>query len=243
MNVVVFGATSAIVQATLRHWPDKSAEMILVARDPSKLRSVADDLRVRGHNVSHQMIVDFENPEQIAACLEKIKNELDHVGTLFVGAGNLPDQELAQGEFQEAERTMQLNYNGVIQILTGCHEVFAAQKCGTIAVITSVAGDRGRASNFVYASAKAGVSTYLSGLRQKLFKSGVRVVDIRPGFVDTPMTRDFEKGVLWASPDDVGRHIARNLAGKRPAILYTPWHWRWILLVIKSIPEFVFKRL
>jgi short-subunit dehydrogenase len=121
-------------------------------------------------------------------------------------------------------------------------EYFAAQRRGVIAVISSVAGDRGRQSNYVYGAAKAAVTAFASGLRQKLFPRGVRVLTIKPGFVDTPMTAAFPKGILWASPQRVARDIVRAMDGGR-AVLYTPWFWRPIMAVINSIPEAIFCRL
>jgi short-subunit dehydrogenase len=117
-----------------------------------------------------------------------------------------------------------------------------AQGHGTLAVITSVAGVRGRASNYVYGAAKAMVSTLLSGLRQRLHGRGVRVVDVRPGFVDTPMTAAFRKGALWAQPDKVARDIV-SAVDRGAGVVYTPGFWRWIMLVIRHIPEFVFVRI
>jgi short-subunit dehydrogenase len=116
-----------------------------------------------------------------------------------------------------------------------------AQQQGSIAVISSVAGDRGRASNYLYGSAKAAVSTFLSGMRQRLEKRGVNVLTVKPGFVDTPMTRDFKKSALWAKPEEVARGIVRAI-DRRKAVVYLPWFWSIIMLIIKHVPEFMFKR-
>jgi decaprenylphospho-beta-D-erythro-pentofuranosid-2-ulose 2-reductase len=113
---------------------------------------------------------------------------------------------------------------------------------GTIAVISSVAGDRGRKSNYVYGSAKGGLTIFLQGLRNALSGSGVHVLTIKPGFVDTPMTNDFTKGLLWAKPEKVAKDIKRAI-DKKKNIIYTPWFWRWIMLIIRLIPESVFKKM
>jgi short-subunit dehydrogenase len=118
----------------------------------------------------------------------------------------------------------------------------ATQGHGAIAVIGSVAGDRGRASNYVYGTAKAGLAAFTQGLRQRLSKSNVQVLLIKPGFVDTPMTQEFKKGFLWASPDQVAKDICRAVE-KRKNVLYTPWFWALIMLIIQHIPESIFKRL
>jgi short-subunit dehydrogenase len=118
---------------------------------------------------------------------------------------------------------------------------FEAQRHGTLAVISSVAGDRGRQSNYLYGSAKAAVTAFASGLRQRLTKVGVNVLTIKPGFVDTPMTRDFKKGALWATPEGIARGIVRATDRGR-SVVYLPWFWLPIMLIIRHVPEFVFKR-
>ena len=119
---------------------------------------------------------------------------------------------------------------------------FEAQKSGVIAVITSVAGDRGRQSNYLYGATKSMLSTYLQGMRNRLFKYNINVIDVRPGFVDTPMTADYEKGVLWAKPETVAKHIVQGIDDKK-YVLYVPFFWKFIMMIIKSIPEVIFKRL
>jgi short-subunit dehydrogenase len=127
-------------------------------------------------------------------------------------------------------------------MLTPIADFFEKQKHGVITVISSVAGDRGRQSNYIYGSAKAGLSVYLDGLRNRLYSAGVAVVTIKPGFVDTPMTAHLKKGFLFASPEKVARDILRAIE-KRKCVVYTPWFWRWIMFVIKSIPETIFRKL
>ena len=136
---------------------------------------------------------------------------------------------------------MQTNALSTISLLTIIANRFEANKDGTIAVISSVAGDRGRASNYVYGSAKACLNVYLQGLRHRLSGSGVNVLTVKPGFVDTPMTETFEKGPLWASPEQVAWDIRRAIARRR-TVIYTPWFWRWIMLIIRLVPTPVFHR-
>ena len=147
-----------------------------------------------------------------------------------------------QSDVGYALREIATNGTSVVSLMTLAGEQFAQQKAGTIAVISSVAGDRGRQSNYVYGSAKALVSAFASGQRQRLRKLGVNVMTIKPGFVDTPMTASFKKGALWAKPDQVARDI---LAGvdKGRSVVYTPGFWRFIMLIIKHIPEFVFVKI
>ena len=134
------------------------------------------------------------------------------------------------------------NGTSVVSLMTAAANRFEAQGHGAIAVISSVAGDRGRQSNYVYGSAKALVSAFASGLRQRLAKKGISVTTIKPGFVDTPMTAAFKKGPLWAKPDQVAKDIVVAIdQGK--TVVYTPGFWRLIMLIIKHIPEFIFVKL
>jgi short-subunit dehydrogenase len=140
-------------------------------------------------------------------------------------------------------REFDINAVSTLALLTLLANRLEAQKHGTLAVISSVAGDRGRQSNYVYGAAKAAVTTFLGGLRQRLVKSGVAVLTIKPGFVDTPMTATIaNKGALWAQPDRVAVGIVQAI-DRRRNIVYLPWFWRWIMLVIRHIPEALFKHL
>ena len=130
---------------------------------------------------------------------------------------------------------------GAVSILNIVADDFERCGSGVIAGISSVAGDRGRQSNYVYGTAKAAVSTFAQGLRHRLARTGVSVITIKPGLVDTPMTASFKKGALWASPDAVAARIERAIE-RRDDIVYTPWFWRWIMLIIKALPEPIFKK-
>jgi short-subunit dehydrogenase len=154
----------------------------------------------------------------------------------------LGDQRAAELDFKLAELTYKTNLLSVVSMLTPVAAYFAAEKRGTIAVISSVAGDRGRQSNFIYGSAKGGLSLYLEGLRNRLHPSGVRVLTIKPGFVDTPMTAHLRRGALFASPERVATDISRAIERGR-SVLYTPAFWFWIMAAIRLTPEVLFKRL
>ncbi|HLW74578.1 MAG TPA: SDR family NAD(P)-dependent oxidoreductase, partial [Gammaproteobacteria bacterium] len=154
----------------------------------------------------------------------------------------LPDQAACEASVALTLREFGTNGLSAIAFLTLLAQRMQPEGRGVIAAISSVAGDRGRQSNYIYGSAKAALSAYLSGLRQRLAKSGVAVVTIKPGFVDTPMTRDFKKGTLWASPQSVARGIVRAI-DRRRSVVYLPWFWWGIMLVIKHIPEGIFKRI
>jgi decaprenylphospho-beta-D-erythro-pentofuranosid-2-ulose 2-reductase len=161
---------------------------------------------------------------------------------VLIAHGTLPDQGKCESTPDYALAQFNVNASATIGLLTRLAPRMAAQQQGSLAVISSVAGDRGRASNYLYCSAKAAVSAYLSGLRQRLSHEGVNVLTVKPGFVDTPMTSAFKKGLLWASPDQVARGIVRAI-DRRRSVVYVPWFWAGIMLVIKHIPEFVFRRI
>jgi len=245
-RIIIFGATSAIAHATARLWAARGASLFLVGRTAQKLQAVEDDLRTRAAPgavvASAQADLDklTEHPALIAAAVAALGGGPDIV---LIAHGNLPDQARCQADVQEM--LSQLNTNGlsVISLCTLLANRFEAQGSGSLAVITSVAGDRGRQSNYAYGTAKGLVSRFLQGLRNRLTPRGIAVIDIRPGFVDTPMTAALKKGgPLWAEPARVAADIVRAVDRKR-TVIYTPWFWRYILLIIVHIPERIFNRL
>jgi short-subunit dehydrogenase len=161
---------------------------------------------------------------------------------VLIAHGTLSDQKACEGSVELTLREINTNALSVVALLTLIANRLAQRRAGTIAVISSVAGDRGRGSNYVYGSAKALVTAFLSGLRQRLGKCGVNVVTIKPGFVDTPMTAAFDKGMLWAQPERIAHGIVRAL-DRNSSTVYLPGFWRPIMLVIRAIPESLFLRL
>jgi len=241
MNILIVGATSAIAEATARLWAARGDSLYLAARRESLLSSCAEDLRLRGAKaVAFERfdILDRASHEAMIARAESAVGPLDGV---FVAHGTLPDQEACLANLELATREIELNGVATAALVLRLAARFEARGQGRIAVVTSVAGVRGRASNFVYGSAKALVSTLLAGLRHRLHAKGVAVVDIRPGFVDTPMTAAFSKGALWASPARVARDIVAAF-DRGSGVVYTPWFWRWIMMLIRHVPEFLFVR-
>lgn len=241
-KILIIGATSAIAEATARRFAAQGASLYLLARNQERLSTLASDLRIRGASKVTYAEFDacaFDRHQQL---LERVIAELGGLDTLLIAYGTLSDQNACE---QSVELTMQeLNINAlsVIALLTRLSPHFEAQGEGCIAVISSVAGDRGRQSNYVYGTAKGALSIFLQGLRNRLHKSGVQVLTIKPGFIDTPMTAALPKGPLWASPDKVALDIEKAIEKKRN-VLYTPSFWFLIMAIIRGVPEFVFKRL
>ncbi len=241
MNILVVGATSAIAEATARIWAARGDNLYLAARRDTLLAANAADLRLRGAKtvaVEHFDILERGSHE---AMLSRAESAIGPLDCVLVAHGTLPDQAACLADPELAVREIEVNAVSTAAFVLRVASRFEARSAGVIAVITSVAGVRGRASNFVYGSAKALVSTLLAGLRHRLHAKGVAVVDIRPGFVDTPMTASFPKGALWASPDRVAKDIVAAV-DRRASVVYTPWFWRGIMLVIRHIPESIFVR-
>lgn len=241
-NIVILGATSAIAEATLRLFAAENHNLFLVARNAEKLPIIAEDARIRGANEVHEYVLDLAEHNRHAELVDYIYEKMPQVDVVLFAHGTLPDQAECE---KSPDLTMQeINSNALssISLLTLLANRFEQQKSGSIAVITSVAGDRGRQSNYVYGSAKKMLSTFLQGLRNRLSKSNVQVLDIKPGFVDTPMTVDFPKSPLWVQPETIAKAIVKGINNGKNTI-YAPWFWWGIMLIIRSIPENIFKKM
>jgi len=242
LNVLIFGATSAIAEATARRYAARGARLFLVARDVTRLADIAADLRVRGAVDVGQATLDVNRLDAHASVLDQAWAKLECVDVVLIAHGTLPDQGACESSVETALAEFATNGISTIALMTALAPRMEAQRHGALAVISSVAGDRGRQSNYLYGAAKAAVSTFASGLRQRLAKVGVNVLTIKPGFVDTPMTRNFRKGVLWAKPEAIARGIVRA-ADRGRSVVYLPGFWLPIMLIIRHIPEFIFKRI
>lgn len=241
-KILIVGATSAIAEATARLFAQRGDHLFLAGRDRDRLEAIAADLRTRGcRSVAFQKM-DANDFAAHVPLLDAAEQAMAGLDTVLVAHGTLPDQRACQESVELTLAEITTNALSTIALLTEVANRFERNGRGTLAVISSVAGDRGRQSNYVYGSAKAMVTSFCSGLRQRLHRSGVAVVTIKPGFVDTPMTRAFKKGPLWAKPEAVARHIVKAV-DRRAGEIHVPGFWRWIMFVIKAIPEPIFKRL
>jgi len=241
-RILIIGATSAIAAATARELAARGDALFLAARNADSLRALADDLRVRGANIAGTATMDALDLAALPAIVESAVQSLAGLDGALIAHGTLSDQQQCTTSIALLEREFGVNALSVMVLSLRLADYFSTQGRGVIAVISSVAGDRGRQSNYVYGSAKAAVSAFLSGLGQQLHKRGVAVVTIRPGFVSTPMTAAFKQGALWAKPARVARDIVKAMDRGQP-VLYTPWFWRPIMFVIRSVPERIFRRL
>ncbi len=242
MKVLIIGATSAIAYETAKCFAQDGADLFLVARNAEKLTSVADDLKVRGAKNVETCVLDLAELDRHEELLSQAITTLGGLDMLLIAHGTLGDQRKCELSVAETLREFTNNCTSVISLLTLAANHFEQQKRGCIAVISSVAGDRGRQSNYVYGTAKAAVSTFMQGLRNRLAKSGVAVLTIKPGTVDTPMTAGLKKGLLFARVQSVGKGIYQAMKQGKD-VVYLPWFWRPIMLIVKSIPERVFKKM
>jgi short-subunit dehydrogenase len=241
-RILIVGANSAIAQATARLWATTGARMIIVARDLAHLDSLAADLKVRGATDIHTIALDINERERHDIVLRQAFTALDGIDVALIAHGSLPDQRECERSIELAVREFDINGTRTIELMARLANLFEHQGSGMLAVISSVAGDRGRAGNAIYGAAKSAVTTYASALRQRLRRANVHVLTIKPGFVDTPMTERFAKGMLWAKPAGIASGIVRAVACKRN-VVYLPWFWRPVMAVIRLLPESLFSRL
>jgi decaprenylphospho-beta-D-erythro-pentofuranosid-2-ulose 2-reductase len=239
-RILVLGATSAIAMAVTRQLVTPSAHFFLVARSKDKLTAVAQDLLVRGAFRVDMIVADLDDTQAHAQMLAVATSQLGTVDLVLLAHGVLGDQAAAERDYFAAERILVTNFLSAISLLTWLANYCESQGQGTLAVISSVAGDRGRKSNYVYGASKAALDTFLSGLRNRVDRSGVQVLTIKPGFVATPMTAHIPKNGLFATPERVAIGILKAVR-KRKDVVYVPWFWRPIMTIIKAVPERIFK--
>jgi decaprenylphospho-beta-D-erythro-pentofuranosid-2-ulose 2-reductase len=241
--VVVVGASSGIGRAIARRWAMAGSNLILAGRDVEDMNRSAADLRIRSGR--HVEVVPFDalafdkHESFWRECSSRAGGMIDGMVMLH---GNLPAQSEAQVDVNVARSAIDTNFTSAVSILSFAANDFEARRRGFLCVFSSVAGDRGRQSNYVYGAAKAGLTTFLQGLRNRLFKSGVGVVTVKPGFVDTGMTWGLPGMFLVAKPESVAEDVYRAVE-KGKATIYTPFFWRYIMLIIKHVPEVIFKRM
>jgi short-subunit dehydrogenase len=241
-RILIMGATSAIAEAAARQFAARGDALFLVARNLPTLQAVAADLRMRGAAQIETAVLDACELDGLPKLVPLASHALGGLDQALIAHGSLPDQVTVATLPQQLCEALTVNAVSVMALAQTLGGHFESQGHGVIAVISSVAGDRGRSSNYLYGAAKAAVTAFLSGLRQRLHAKGVVVITIKPGFVDTPMTSNFRKGALWASSARVARDIVRAMDRGTP-VIYTPWFWRPIMWVVRAIPEFIFQRL
>lgn len=241
-RILIIGATSAIAEAIGRQFAMRGATLCLTGRDISRLDVVANDFEVRCGSPVHRYVFDVEDFAHHEDLLAEADLLMGGIDVVLIAHGTLPDPVQCAKSVKSTLKAIEINALSVISLMTLAAHRFEQKNWGTIAVISSVAGDRGRGSNYVYGSAKAMVSAFASGLGQSLRKTRVRVVNIKPGFVDTPMTANVPKNMLWAQPEQVALQAVRAIDAGQP-VVYVPGFWYFIMGMVKAVPEWLFRRL
>lgn len=239
-TLLILGAGSDMAVAIARKFASEKYDIQLAGRNTAALVPQQKDLQVRYNVNATTHLFDAADFGAHTAFYAGLPAVPDITICVF---GYLGNQEKAQENWEEAATIINSNYTGAVSILNIVAESYAARKQGTIIGISSVAGERGRQSNYIYGSAKAGFTAYLSGLRNRLFRSGVHVMSVQPGFVNTRMTSHLPlPPLLTAQPETVATLIFKAVKRKKN-VLYVKWHWKYIMLIIKLIPEGIFKKL
>lgn len=246
-KVLVLGATSAVAQAfckqALQNQTSSQHEFYLVGRSQTHLETIASDLKVRGAKIVHIHAMDLNLCSQHEELIKTVLTQLHSLDWVLVAHGILGEQRFAEHNSLQMLNILNTNFISQASLLNPIANIMEEQGFGVIAVLSSVAGDRGRRSNYIYGSAKAAISTYLSGLRVRLYKSNVSVITIKMGFVDTPMTSQFKKGPLWAKPEQIAEKLVPLMENNTNGEIYLPFFWKYIMFIIRSIPSLIFNKL
>ena len=242
LKILVLGATSGIAEATCRIWASQGASLFHIARNAEKLAAVAADLKTRGASFIDTAVADLDDTDKHPELLAHAINSLTGMDIAYLAHGILGDQTEAERDFNTAAQIIHTNYMAPVSLLTWLANFCVQRHSGTLAVISSVAGDRGRKSNYLYGSSKAGLSAVLGGLRNRVDREGVTVLTIKPGPTKTAMTANMPKSEKFADPESVAESIVSAI-DKRKDILYVPFQWQPIMFIIRNIPERIFKKL
>ena len=242
-KVVVLGATSGIALEVQRLLAKKGCELLLVARSPQHLAAIQPDLIARGAGQVLTCAADLTSIQHHAGIFEFVRRSFPDFDTVLLTYGTMRDQKDSESSVDVLLDELLSNYVSAAALLTLFSGDLEQRRTGCIAAITSVAGDRGRRANYVYGSAKGALSLFLQGLRSRLHSCGVKVITIKPGPVQTPMTDHLPNAARFADPQLVARDIVRALERRSPDVLYTPKMWRYVMSAVEHIPETIFKRL
>lgn len=242
-TILILGANSAMAKAWAMLVAKPEHQLILAGRHPNELEKNAADIELRTQAAKPVVMpFDAKKTETHAAFVQTLTERYPELDEVYLFFGTMKDQKASQQQFELSRETMTVNYVGAASILEQVANHMEKQKKGLIVGVSSVAGDRGRQSNYIYGSSKSAFSTYLQGLRNRLAHYGVHVMTVKPGLVHTPMTSHLKQGLLMASPETFAKGLLKAVHRKKNEA-YIPWFWRWIMVVVKSIPENVFKKM
>lgn len=243
MRVIILGATSAIAEATARLYAQEGADLLLVGRQKDKLEAIAADLKVRGAARTETAVHDLAAVHDARSALAEFSATLGGVDHVLIAYGILGDQHEAERSNDVAEEILHVNFNSPAAWCLAVADVFETQARGSLVVIGSVAGDRGRRANYVYGAAKAGLAALVEGISHRFASNGPRAAIVKAGPTITPMTDGMNrKGALWATPEQIAKVVRRAADGKGTAF-YAPSRWRLIMLIIRNLPTVIFNRM
>ena len=242
-KIVILGATSGIALEIQRQLARQGQDLLLVARSAQRLSELQSDLLARGALQVLTIAADLADVRQHAQVFDFVRRSFPNFDTVLLAYGTMEDQQDAEASVDVLLDELNVNFVSAAALLTLFAADLEQRSTGCLAAITSVAGDRGRRSNYVYGSAKGALSLFLQGLRSRLHPAGVKVITIKPGPVQTPMTDHLAHSGRFAQPERVARDIIRALNRRAPDVLYTPWFWRPIMTAVRHLPETLFKRL
>ena len=241
-RILVLGATSGMAEACIRRWAARGDSLYLIARNADRLAAVAADAQVRGASYVDSAVANLDDTAAHPELLARAINSLAGLDIAFLALGVLGDQAAAESNFATADQILHTNFIAPVSLLTWLAKYCAQRHSGTLAVMSSVAGERGRKSNYVYGSSKAGLTAFTDGLRNRIDREGVRVITIKPGPVKTAMTEGMKGHEKMADLDKVADTLVA-IIDKGGDVVYVPGLWRIIMAVIRSIPERIFKKL
>lgn len=242
-NILIVGATSTIAGKFIEQVTNENTHLFLVALEPDRLTTIKNDLKIRKNAEIDTFQLDVTKTDKIKDAINTAVSNLGQINIALIAHGTLPVQELCNSNFNKTHSEFDVNATSTILLCQQLANIFEEQGHGTLAVISSVAGDRGRQSNYLYGAAKGAISIFLQGLRNRLTKSGVNVLTVKPGFVDTVMTADIPKNFLFSSPEKIAHGIKKAIDKNKSKEIYLPGYWRFIMLIIKMIPNRIFNKL
>lgn len=239
---LILGASSAIAERTARLFAIRGDALYLVARDAEKLSAIAADLKARGADRVETLAADLNETARHGEIIDDCVAKLGGVDTALIAHGLLGDQAVCERDFTAAELVIRTNFTSAVSLSLRIADLFEKRHGGVLAVIGSVAGDRGRAKNGVYGASKGGLALFLQALRQRLSRCGAHVLTVKPGFVDTPMTAGLAKNALFADPEMIANGIVKAIDRKKN-VVYLPGYWRTVMWAVRTIPEGIFKKM
>ncbi len=245
MNIVILGATKGMGRALARLLAERGHQLFLLGRDTEDLSRSARDLEVRARlneGAIQHTHCDLAAPDTFAHAVQAAQLRFAHIDAVVITAGVFGTQDALEADLERTQQMLTLNFVNTVLLCEHFKHVLLKQGKGTLCVFSSVAGDRGRKPVVLYGASKAGLSRYLEALDHKHYRDGLCVVDVKPGFVKTSMTAGLKPPPFAGEPEQVARDVLRAL--ERPkAVVYTPFIWRWVMMIIKALPRFVMRKI